>query len=196
VIGFLDTEWTSLHPTDGEVWEVALHIPDGPKEGLGIDTWVWHIRPTRLDLADHQSLRIGGYHDRFGVEAKSGAIDHFWVCNRAQFAEEFVEVTQGVQFAGLTLEGDMRRLDDIVRQAHLLPRWHYQPIDVEILAVGYLIAKAEGRDGSHAPEELRPPWTTTKIMRDLGIDPEQFAAHTAVGDLMAAKAMYDRVMTG
>lgn len=63
--------------------------------------------------------------------------------------------------------------------------WHYHLIDVENLAAGWLA-------GKRTPPA--PPWDSDALSDAIGINPEQFARHTAMGDVLWAKAIYDRVM--
>lgn len=44
------------------------------------------------------------------------------------------------------------------------------------------------------PDNARPPWKSDALSRAVGVDPEQFDRHTALGDAYWAKAIYEAVM--
>jgi hypothetical protein len=83
--------------------------------------------------------------------------------------------------------------------------WHYHLVCVENLAIGYLRGKGvtemmTNRElverYNHQPEwtDLAPPWNSTEISHMLGINPNDFARHTAMGDVDWAMAIYNKVM--
>lgn len=102
--------------------------------------------------------------------------------------------------------------------------WDYTPVDARHLAVGALAATPPrimlGFDGTHdAPSvaALRqpltgilhvtsagitasttavpgPPWRSEDVSRALGINPDDYARHTALGDVRWAMAIYDAVI--
>jgi hypothetical protein len=43
---------------------------------------------------------------------------------------------------------------------------------------------------------LTPPWDSEALSRALGVDPDTFARHTAMGDVRWAMAIHDQVMGG
>lgn len=76
-----------------------------------------------------------------------------------------------------------------------LTPWHYHLIDVENLAVGYLMGLAKmGAPEGEFTDFARPPWESEGLSRAVGIDPDQFERHTAMGDVLWARAIYDKVM--
>jgi hypothetical protein len=78
-------------------------------------------------------------------------------------------------------------------RAHgMCPSWHYHLIDVEALAVGYLMRERirAGFDGSMLP------WKSDELSAELGITVTDEERHTALGDARWARAIYDQVMGG
>lgn len=41
---------------------------------------------------------------------------------------------------------------------------------------------------------LLPPWDSNDLSRAVGVDPDLFKRHTAMGDALWAAAIYERVM--
>ena len=99
---------------------------------------------------------------------------------------------------------------DTERIAHQLgvSGWHHHLIDVENLAVGWMAGKEfgyrQGYDAASSTDEViwppfRPPvlpWDSDALSAAVGVDPERFPRHTALGDARWAKAIYDSVMGG
>lgn len=63
--------------------------------------------------------------------------------------------------------------------------WHYHLIDVENIVVGYLAGR-----GQYVPR----PWKSDELSRLVGVDPEQFRRHSAMGDVEWEMAQWDAVM--
>lgn len=81
---------------------------------------------------------------------------------------------------------------DTERIAHQLLRprghvepWHYHLIDVENLVAGFLAGRSM---------LMQPPWKSDDLSAAVGIDPELFERHTAMGDVRWAMAQWDAVI--
>lgn len=106
---------------------------------------------------------------------------------------------------------------DTERIAHQILRpngigelWNYHLIDVENLAVGRLHAQLELVEAmttaNHpiriaGPEHLlrqllQLPWNSNDVSRALGVDPDLFDRHTAMGDVQWCMAQYDAITGG
>jgi hypothetical protein len=185
-LAFIDTEWTSLSLDQGEIWEVALILPEEDLDHRDL-TYVWHIAPEHLGIADPTSLRISGYFDRFGKDAETVGVAHreegttmVSIQRQDVWAKRFVDLLADRMLVGLCPEGDAVRLDRLVRRWNQCPLWHYQTCDSEVLAAGLL--------------GIQPPWDTEEISRAVGVEPDGFDKHTALGDALWAKAVYEAVM--
>jgi hypothetical protein len=77
--------------------------------------------------------------------------------------------------------------------------WHYHLIDVEALAAGWIAAQSGPVPILIAGANVglvsgRPPWRSEELSRAVGVDPDDFDRHTALGDARWAKAIYEAVM--
>lgn len=194
---FVDTETTGLDPDRHDIWEVGLIDVAGVEHR-------WFL-PVALGGADAVALNIGGYHDRhlegFNVDrtalirkrpkgTRVSSPDWQAVMPRSLFAHQFARLTWGCHLAGAVISFDEERLRRLLRAHGQAPGWHYHLVDVEALAAGWL--------AGNCPDEVngifRPPWDSTDLSRAVGVDPELFDRHTALGDCRWAKAIYNRVM--
>jgi DNA polymerase III epsilon subunit-like protein len=172
---FVDTETTGLDPDRHEIWEVAL-IVDGRE-------YVWQL-PVDLGRADARALEVGRYHERTDPRT--------WTPPSA-VAEFFARLTRGRHLVGAVVSFDEERLRRLLRAHGACPEWHYHLIDVEALAVGYLHGYEHGRDDS-LPVEIGLPWDSEALSREVGVNPDLFDRHTALGDARWAKAIYEAVI--
>jgi DNA polymerase III epsilon subunit-like protein len=72
-----------------------------------------------------------------------------------------------------------------MRACGILPSWHYHPIDVPSLAEGWL----RGR-GRPLPDQLK----SDELCRAIGVDPDKYARHTALGDCELFRAVYETLI--
>jgi hypothetical protein len=138
------------------------------------------------------------------------------------WAEMFSRLTWGVHVIGAVPSFDHERLSRLLRRHHSIAGWHYHLIDVEALAAGYIIGRARGialtalsdPQAAQAREvgiDVRGigawrgaldalgvgtslPWSSENLSKHVGVDPEQFDRHSALGDARWAEAMFDAVM--
>lgn len=178
---FVDCETTGLDPDRHEIWEVGLI------DALG-DEHHWFL-PVDESRADLIALNIGGYFDRHP--------DHVGDWTKMTPPEEVQEVcrsiqriTRGQHLAGAVVSFDADRLHRLLMANRVIPAWHYHLIDVEALAAGCIA----GRPGAPDEGPYEPPWNSTELSRLLGVNPDQFDRHTALGDAQWARAIYQAVM--
>lgn len=181
---FVDTETTGLDPERHEIWEVGLILPDGTEH-------LWQL-PVDLARADPIALNIGRFHERRVVAAMTRYTngDATWRVDTERFARLFAGLTRGLHLAGAVVSFDAERLWRLLRANGECPMWHYHLIDVEALAAGWL-------RGSLKPtlwEVARPPWKSDDLSRAVGVEPDDFDRHTALGDARWARALYLAVM--
>ena len=84
-----------------------------------------------------------------------------------------------------------------MRKAGVEPSWHYHLIDVENLIVGYMRGKMPSLPSVTWPafaSLTKPPWNSEDLSRAVGVDPDYFKRHTAMGDVLWVRAQYDAVM--
>jgi hypothetical protein len=194
-IVFLDTETTSLRH-DRRAWDIGL-IARHP--GQPDNEQAWLVDADHLDLgnADLFSLKVGRFHDRhpqFRLEdpAPADALDEIDVLLAVE------ALTRGAHLVGAVISFDAEVLAARMRANGICPSWHYHLIDVEALAVGYLSHSA-ARDGSGremAGSVTALPWDSGELSRAVGVNPDDFDRHTALGDARWARAIYDAITGG
>lgn len=169
-LAFVDTETTGLDPDRHEIWEVALILRD--TEGVEVERQ-WQLR-VDLGLADPFALNIGQFHER--------RYENSDLAHPADFALDFADLTWGAHLVGAVPSFDEERLRRFLRRHGACPGWHYHLVDVENLAAGALA--------------MPPPWDSSELSRVVGIDPDNYEKHTALGDARWARDIYDKVMVG
>jgi DNA polymerase III epsilon subunit-like protein len=130
----------------------------------------WFL-PVDLGRADPRALAIGQFHERY---------DYSEVSSLCSFAMDFAELTRGLHLVGAVISFDEERLRKLLRRNGACPEWHYHIVDSEALGAGYL--------------GVEPPWDSDDLSHRLGLDPDNFERHTALGDSRWARAMYRAVM--
>lgn len=174
-IVFVDTETTGLHPTIHEIWEVAA-------VNQGIEQ-VWQL-PVDLGRADPKALEIGGYHAR--------RLEHDDRTDPREFAKDFVAATRGKHLCGANVSFDAQRLDTLLRANGQCPDWHYHLIDIEAMMVGFLRGRAS-LSGVRYPAILDLPWSSRSLSDAVGVDRNEFEAHSALGDALWVKALWEQM---
>jgi hypothetical protein len=176
-IVFMDTETLGLSP-DAPIWEFAAIR----RSGFGTET-EFHCFIDHYPLPWFNQLPESFQQDYEARYSPELAI------TRWQAAELVRDATSGAHVIGAVPSFDTARLWKLLDHASPVftsEPWHYHLIDVENLIVGYLAAKGE---------VLPPPWKSDELSRAVGVDPEGFARHTAMGDVLWVKAQYDAVMS-
>jgi hypothetical protein len=182
---FLDTETSSLDPDRGEVYEIGLIVRDSGSP-LELE-WRWWL-PIDLGKADPMSLKVGRFFERRPPQSRtwSGALQ--WAPDSGkveqaavgEVAASVMELTADAHLVGAVPSFDAAFLTPLLRKWGCCPAWHYHLVDVEALAAGLVQAE--------------PPWNSGDLSRKVGVEPDQFDRHTALGDARWARAIYDAVM--
>ena len=212
-----DRRWMDIRGLDTSAFEF---MPSGP--GWAVPEvqpyeWTWML-PVDLGRADPKALAIGRFHERHpqGVEKSFRVLSEQEfarlpkVTPLEDFAYQFAALTRGLHLAGAVVSFDEERLRKLLKANGACPEWHYHLCDVENLAAGALgtivslahlngYALAERREHEPIPIEdlaaiIRPPWDSAELSRQIGVDPDKFDRHTALGDARWAKAQYEAVM--
>ena len=218
---FVDTETTGLDPDRHAIWEVALILPDAsehvwqfPVDEMSADPFALNIGhywerawPTNTPLGSFPDI-TAIYNADDLTKARSKAGLGRAIQPNADWCRHFRNLTAGLHLCGAVPSFDEERLRRLLNRNGVLHRWHYHLVDVEALAAGYLSAQCEGQaadgtrgtvpsvrlDGSINHIDGRPPWKSEDLSRAVGVSPDGFDRHTALGDARWAKAIYEAVM--
>lgn len=183
-IVFLDIETTGLHPDLGQPWDVGLIDRYGMEHE-------WRL-PVDLGRADPISLKIGEYRKRTPSGTPTVPL--------ADFASEFAALCDGCHLAGAVVSFDEERLRRLLRADGECESWHYHLVDVEALAAGYLLGKAERLAAGTSQQAgfaaafravAAPPWDSGDLSRAVGVNPDAFDKHTGIGDARWARAVFE-----
>ena len=164
--------------------------------GLGINDPIWEIAAIRRESDGAENRYHFHVSDAEGrrLTPPDGFPDRF----RADFNARYGQV---LPLPPRTLRPLLRNLFrdrphvvgavpnfDTERIAHQfgVDGWHYHLIDVENLAVGFIL----GRFRSATPL----PWDSDHLSRMVGVEPPTDGRHTAMGDAMWARDIYDLVV--
>jgi hypothetical protein len=167
---FLDTETLGLD-IEAPVWEVAaVRYHRGSFERYR--TCVVHDEGDWL----HTMLQrfVDDYLDRYDVHT---AAEPKRVAARIKLMAR-----DGAIVAGSNPYFDMVRLE---KMAGAPMPWHYHPLDVPTLALGWLAGK-----GVHPAQ----PWKSDFISQACGVNADDFERHTAMGDVEWCYELFTQVM--
>jgi len=194
---FIDTETVGLDPDAHPIWELALIIDD-----------LEYLMRFDVDpnVGDPIALNLSGFHERHWRGNHGGGkwmasspvvVDRWESIDAAETlkAEDPVprfgsaksalqtiaSLTHGCHLVGAVVSFDEERLRRWMHREGVVPSWHYHLIDVEALVVGRL--------------GTAPPWDSQYLSTSVGVDPDRFDRHTALGDARWAKALYEAVMS-
>jgi hypothetical protein len=177
----IDTETSGLDRRTREIWEVGLirREPDGTEQewqafvGSGLD----------LSRASTESLHIGRFYERHPWHALGTARGP--LLSERTVAHQVAMRLEGAHLVGAVPSFEDTGLFKLLDRYDLIPAagrtpWHYHLVDSEALAAGAL--------------GVEPPWDSGALSRALGVEPERFERHTALGDARWALRLYDAAM--
>lgn len=212
-ICFMDTETMGLDE-DAPIWEFAAirrNATSGEETSLHIQ--IQHDPREWLPVMD-EPFRAD-YLKRYTPEqaaaehvAANAIYKFLYGSNIVGAVPSFdtVRIARLLERHGLVATTRARRLAfQVTHRPYRLP-WHYHVNDVETMAIGWLhgvaaraIDEARMRGEEPHPKmlhrKLDPPWKSDELSIGLGVDPAQYARHTAMGDVLWVRAQYD-VITG
>lgn len=174
---FLDCETLGLDRL-APIWEfAAIRIAD---DGTEVGREHFMIRHDPRDwIATMPDAFVRDYHARYDP---SRALQR-WTAGR-RIADI---VAGGAVIAGSNPAFDMERLTDLLHAEGFEPGWHYHPTDVPTMAIGWLAAR-----GQLIPK----PWKSDALSRAVGIDPDAHGRHTAMGDVLWTRDLYNAMIPG
>lgn len=172
-IVFLDTETLGLDP-DAPIWEFAAVRRLDPVGEVELHFTIHHDPAHWLDGFPEEFL--GDYLGRYKPDTAWGEVAAVGAIHA---------ITKGAHIIGAVPSFDTERLAKLLRRNGIEPEWHYHLIDVENVVVGYLAGRGE----------LIPrPWKSDQLSAAVGVNPDDYARHTAMGDVRWAMAQWDAVI--
>lgn len=180
-VAFIDCETTGLDPTRHVPWEIAIIIDDQEY------SWILMLTEAELAAAEPMALKIGGWYTRAGelsypqsAQSASKVQHKVQYFERQALADRIVKLIGERHIVGAVPSFDDRFVGDFCRLWVRPPIWHYHLVDIEAMAAGAL--------------RQEPPWKSNDLSRAVGVDPEQFDRHTALGDARWNKAVYTKIL--
>jgi DNA polymerase III epsilon subunit-like protein len=176
-----DCETTKLGP--GRMpWEIALIRRPAGADVRGDTSYLWMVDLRDLDLgnADPIALRIGGFYERHPQMSRDPEIRT--ATRLPEVLRKVENLTRGAVVLGSNPAFDTEALDPLMRVCGILPSWHYHPVDLPSMCEGFL----RGR-GLPLPAKLK----SDELARAVGVDPDRYKRHTALGDCELFRAVYD-----
>lgn len=194
---FLDTETTGLDPATEELFEIAAI------DGATGDEFVFHLEPLPevVDRMHPKAAEVNRFHER------TAAPDWKWDSPH-RVADKLDRVLNGAHIVGAVPDFDARFLTAWYGHMQMpVPRWHYHLIDIESMAVGWLIARADetyrrsdGIDRQvQRAQNMRDlaatlPWRSDDLSLACGVEPvSETERHTALGDARWVMRWWNRL---
>lgn len=171
---FLDTECTGLD-LDADIWEFAAvrRHADGSRSELHMFIEHDPIKAARLPEPFHTSYTI-----RCPVDPDQ------LIPQRKAVMEIFEFIGYNAVVVGAVAAYDSQRLAVLFSRYRMPPPpWLYTVVDVCAMAAGFL--RAQG-------ESVEFPVHVDRVARRLGIEPDEYSRHTALGDIEFVEDIYDR----
>lgn len=186
-VAFVDTETTGL-TLDAHIWEVAIIRRDPGLPDVPLHLFVEHDLQKAAKLPE----KFRDDHDaRYQPDHAVGPRDAARLIHRALSPSP-----DGVRchVVGAVPNFDTERLGRLLLAHGLDAPWHYHLIDIENLAVGYLAGRHDASYiGRRRPLPVPLPWRSDDLSQAVGVKPPTEARHTAMGDALWARDLYDRI---
>lgn len=209
-LAFVDAETTGLEPGRHHVWELACILRERGRKDREL---CWRIRPD-LRTADPNALRVGRYYERMGelaadyvgaafrdVDSRSTSNADPWPCGAHSVAKSLASLLDGAHLVACNPAFDAGFLAAFLRAHGQAPGWHYRLKDIGSLAQGYQHGRVRellSADPELDVTDLLPaaPWHSDELSRMIGVDPDGFDRHTALGDARWVRAQWDAITGG
>jgi hypothetical protein len=206
-LAFVDTETVRLVPDHGSaLWELAILLRQDGQDA----EYLWHVRPS-LEHAEPKSLQVGRYYERCKVAdspAGSGRIlaspamrGKTGARQARLIAHDVAVLLDGALIIGANPWFDAGHVDAFLREHGQCLAADYHMRDIGSVVDGYLAGHDLARRNCafckhEPPEPLRRPESMrlTEIARVLGINPDSYDTHTALGDARLTRAIWNAVM--
>lgn len=177
-IVFLDTETLGVE-IDSPIWELAAVRRHANGTETPLHVFIDHDPEPWISNPDFPESFKDDYRKRYNP------LKSFMPSDAAKLLKNFL--TGRPHIVGAVPNFDTERIaHQILRPNGIGELWNYHLIDVENLVAGFL--------GGDALDEL--PWNSNDLSRAIGVDPDQFDRHTALGDVKWVVAQFDAITGG
>lgn len=172
-ICFLDCETLGLDP-EAPIWEFAAVtvFPDGNED------------PTRFCIRHDQDDWLETLPLAFQDDYRT-RYEHREALDEGDAALLINMVTNNAIIVGCNPGFDIERLTKLLLRNGIEPAWHYHPLDIASVAIGFLA-------GRGFPP--RQPWKSDMLANGVGVDTGQFPRHTAKGDVDWTRAQWNNMI--
>lgn len=159
---FADTETLGLDPA-APIWEfAAIRLNrDGTRDELHCQ--ILHQQDHWLDTLPTQFAE--DYRARFDLQA---------AIPPAMAAREIQRITDGAIIAGSNPAFDIERLTRLLERCARTPGWHFHPLDIPSMVVGWI--SANELDNNLV-------WKSDTLSELTGVLPQNYRRHNAMGDV-------------
>jgi hypothetical protein len=202
---FVDVETVRLDPGHLVVWEIGLVTAHG-------DEYLWQIKPD-LTIADQRALEVNRYRERIDPALRDaqpgdamrihhpllpcvGSVEpHDIGAASASLCEVACEVqylTSRCAIVGSKPTFDQGHLAVMLGERGLRPAWEHHPVDIPDVARGWCAAKGIMSVPSCGDGKIRSDdWS-----RAIGVNPDAYERHTALGDCRWCVAQWEAMGLG
>lgn len=157
--------------------------------GLEVGCPIWEFAAIRTHREGIELARDAFFlrHSQTGVDAWLSKLpDSFAADYRARYdhaaallpwesVPRIAAITKGgVKLVGSNPAFDAAHLEPLMRHNGYEPTWHYHPLDIPSMILGVLAA--QGRLAEQTD------WRSDALSRAIGVDPDDYDRHTAMGD--------------
>lgn len=176
-LAFIDLETTGLNPATHEIIEVAgIIVRQVPRadRGAGLDVveeFELKVKPTRLETAEPDALRINGYNDA----------DWLFAADLHQAMKLVAEKTKDCILVGLNIAFDAAFLEAGFRAAGVANEMHFHTIEIMSMAFAKLY-----------DDQRVSRFSLRALAEYFGI--ENPRAHTALADIRTTFEVYKRLL--
>lgn len=204
-IVILDTETTGLRPGLHSLWEVSV-ISRDPDHNNGQDVeYCWQIRPN-LVWADLRALTVSQFWTRCDItDEPEGTIritthpdpavvgDTLPPDRAGSVANELAHLLADAVVVGSNPTFDRAFLAPWLAAHGQVWAAHYRPVDVITLAAGWLRAHDRAELAALDYTRPTPPYKAHDLSRAVGVDPDAYPRHTALGDCRWVRDLWDAI---
>lgn len=181
-VAFVDIETTGLDPEYDAIWEIGVIVDNQPV------VWQQLLTDREIDNVHPKAAEITGFHTRY---------DPSTALTPLRSITRLMSLVGDRHMVGACPWFDSERLHRLILRAGggILPRelpWHYHLVDVENLAIGFLMARGDF-------EKVPFPWKSREIAKMLGVDQDKLREewgqeHTALADAEFARRMFEAIV--